>query len=153
MHSRLALVLSVVSAVQTFTSHGLVYWLFPTGYEDFVLGPFVYHNQYAGFIELILPLALVGALEDRRRMPACAAIAAAMYASVIAAASRAGAILATAEILVIVLIAFRRGRSPLRSRAVTLGVLASLAILFTAIAGSEVLLSSFIIADPISVRR
>jgi O-antigen ligase len=145
--------LSVVAIVQMYSADGRVFWLFPTEYKTFVLGPFIYHNQYAGFIELILPVAVVGALEDRRRMPACAAIAAVMYASVIAAASRAGAILATAEILVIVLIGLRRSRSPLRNRAVTLAVLASLAILFTAIAGWDVLWRRFLLADPFSVRR
>ena len=74
---------------------------FPPTTRTSFWGPLVYHNQFAGFIELVLPLAVVGALEDRRRMPAYAAIAAVLYASVIASASRAGTFLASAEIVLI----------------------------------------------------
>ena len=112
-----AAVLSVLGCIQMFTSEGRIFWLFPSGYSEFVVGPFVYHNQYAGFIELVLPLAVVGALEDRRRLLLCAAIAATLYASVIAAASRAGTVLVTLEILAIVLLAPRRNRLSLRNRA------------------------------------
>jgi hypothetical protein len=89
----------------------------------------------------------VGALEDRRKAPAYAAMAAALYASVIAAASRTGAILVTAEILLIVFTARRR------SRALTFGLLAAFAVLFTAIAGWDVLWRRFLLADPFSDRR
>jgi len=100
--------LSVVATVQMHSSEGRVFWLFPTGYKDFVLGPFVYRNQFAGFIELVMPLAVVGALEDRRRMLACAAIVAVLNASVIASASRAGTFLVSAEIILILILALRR---------------------------------------------
>ena len=49
---------SILSTVQMFTSEGRIFWLFPSGYSDFVMGPFIYQNQYAAFIETILPLAL-----------------------------------------------------------------------------------------------
>jgi O-antigen ligase len=139
--------LSVVASIQLYSAEGRVFWLFPTAHKEFVLGPFVYHNQYAAFVELILPLAVVGALEDRRKAPAYAAMAAALYASVIAAASRTGAILVTAEILIIVFAARRR------NRALTFGLLAAFAVLFTAIAGWDVLWRRFLLADPFSDRR
>ena len=72
-----------------FTSAGNVFWLFPSGYHDFVLGPFVYRTYFAVFIELILPLALTGALLDRRRPLLYALFAGVLYASIVAAASRA----------------------------------------------------------------
>jgi len=75
-----------------------------------------------------------------------------MYASVIAAASRTGSILVTAEVLAIVLVALRR-RSHVRNRALTLSVLAALAMLSQP---SSVGTSSggvFQLADPFSVRR
>ena len=139
--------LSVVGSIQLYSAEGRIFWLFPSEYKEFVLGPFVYHNQYAGFVELILPLAIVGALEDRRKAPAYAAMAAALYASVIAAASRTGAILVTAEIFLIVFASRRR------SRVITFGLLAGLAVLFTAIAGWDVLWRRFQLADPFSDRR
>jgi O-antigen ligase len=140
-------VLSVAGSIQLYSAEGRVFWLFPIEHKEFVLGPFVYHNQYAAFIELILPLAVLGALKDRRKAPAYAAMAAALYASVIAAASRTGAILVTAEIFIIVLAARRR------SRVITIGLLAALAVLFTAIAGWDVLWRRFQLADPFSDRR
>ena len=141
--------LSVIASIQMYGAEGRVFWLFPTEYKQFVLGPFVYHNQYAGFIELILPLAVVGALEGRGRLT-YAAMAAALYASVIVAASRVGAILVTAEILVIVLVASRRAGSRIRNSTFAL---AALAVLFTAIAGHEALWRRFLIADPFAERR
>src|SRR5205814_199883 len=83
--------LAVISTIQLFTSEGNVFWIFPSGYKDLVLGPFVYHNQFAAFVELVFPLAVVAALRDRRHALVYSAMAAALYASVIASASRAGA--------------------------------------------------------------
>ena len=50
--------LSILSTLQMFTSGGKIFWLFPSGYTDFIMGPFPNRNQYAAFIEIILPLAL-----------------------------------------------------------------------------------------------
>jgi hypothetical protein len=91
----------VLSTVQMFTSGGKIFWLFPSGYTDYVMGPFVYRNQYAAFLEMILPIALWQALRDRRRAFANCAMAAAMLASVVAAASRAGSVLMCAEVAVV----------------------------------------------------
>jgi O-antigen ligase len=148
-----AAVLSVVGSIQMFTSEGRIFWLFPSGYREFVVGPFVYHTQYAGFIELVLPLAVVGALEDRRRLLGYAAIAATLYASVIAAASRAGTVLVTLEVLAIVLLAPRRNRPTLRNRTIALGLITGLAVLFTAVVGWDTLWRRFLQADPYAVRR
>ena len=57
------------------------------------------HNNYAQFIEVSLPIALWWALRDGWRSWGYALIGGALYASVIGAASRAGAILCTAELL------------------------------------------------------
>jgi O-antigen ligase len=146
-------VLSVLGSIQMFTSEGRFFWLFPTGYKEFVIGPFVYHTQYAGFIELVLPLAVVGALDDRRRLLPYAAIAATLYASVIASASRAGTLLVTLEILAVVLLAPRRNRLSLRNRALTLGLITGFALLFTAVVGWDTLWRRFFQPDPYAVRR
>lgn len=102
-----AFVLSVVSVVQYFSQDGKIFWLFPTG-ESAVLGPFVNRDQYAAFIEMVLPLALLQALGGGSRGMGFAVVSAAMYASVIAGASRAGALLVTAEIVVVPLLSFAR---------------------------------------------
>ena len=55
MSAAFGLLLSVLATVQMYTSGGRIFWLFPSGYTDFVLGPFQNRNQYAAFIELLLP--------------------------------------------------------------------------------------------------
>ena len=100
--------LSVISTLQLFTAEGNVFWLFPSGYKDLVLGPFVYHNQFAAFVEMVFPLAIVAALRDRARTLIYAGMGAALYASVIASASRAGAGLVTLELAAILAIAVAR---------------------------------------------
>ena len=101
--------LSVVSVVQMFTSGGLIFWLFPSGYSDFVLGPFVYHNQYAAFMELILPLALYRALHNPQTDIRYWLMAAVMVASVVAGASRTGTMVVIAECILIIVLAGHRG--------------------------------------------
>ena len=46
-------VVAVVATVQTFTSPGKIFWLFPTEYTDYVMGPILYRNHYAAFIEVV----------------------------------------------------------------------------------------------------
>jgi hypothetical protein len=98
-----AFVLSVLSVVQYFSADGKIFWLFPT-YDSAALGPFVNRDQYAAFIEMVLPLALYEALGLRSRAVGFGVVSAAMYASVIAGASRAGALLVTAEIVAVPLV-------------------------------------------------
>ena len=131
--------LSVLSTVQMFTSGGKIFWLFPSGYTDYVLGPFVNRNQYAAFLETILPIALWQALRDRRLAFANCAIAAAMLASVVAAASRAGSVLMCVEVAAVLLLAWRRGMAPARAVARGFAAFAAIAVLFTAIAGWQAL--------------
>ncbi len=148
-----AVVLSVFGCIQMFTSNGRIFWLFPAEFKDYVVGPFVYHTQFAGFIELILPLAVVGALEDRQKRLPYAAIAATLYASVIASASRAGMALVSAEVLTIFAVALLRGRATRRSLALTLGLLTGFALLLTGAVGWVALWQRFLLADPYAVRR
>ena len=61
-----AFVLSVVSVVQYFSWDGKIFWIFPT-YDTAVLGPFVSRDQYAAFMEMLLPLAIVQTLRGGRQ--------------------------------------------------------------------------------------
>jgi hypothetical protein len=103
-----AFVLSVVSVVQYFGWDGKIFWLYPT-YDSAVLGPFVNRDQYAAFIEMVLPLALIKAISGGKHAFGFGIIGAALYASVIAGASRAGALLITAEVVVIPIAAWAQG--------------------------------------------
>jgi len=50
-----------------FAPGGRIFWVFPCGYNELVLGPFVYRNQYAAFMEMLLPIAIWQSLHARHR--------------------------------------------------------------------------------------
>ena len=144
--------ISVLATTQYFTSGGKVFWLFPSGYED-AMGPFVYRNNYAAFIELLLPLAILEALRDRRRAIPHSIMAGVMYASVVASASRTGTLLATIEVLVVLaLTLWKRLVSRRRLGVAMIAILASAAV-FTGVVGWRVLLDRFKQPDPFVHRR
>ena len=102
--------LAAISMLTVFSSPpGIVFWLFHAGSDRRTLGPFVYYNQYAAFIEAVLPLALVRAILDQRRRMLYSVIGALLLASVVAGGSRAGTILCLAEVVVIPLVALGAG--------------------------------------------
>ena len=147
-----AFVLSVVSVVQYFSWEGKIFWIFPT-YDSAALGPFVSRDQYAAFVEMVLPLAIVRTLGGGRQSLRFAVISAALYASVIAGASRAGALLTTAEIIVIPVVLWgtgHLGRGKLRSATTNVWLLA---FVFVAVVGWAVLWSRFDDPDPFKGRR
>ncbi len=138
--------IAAVSLVQLFTSGGRIFWLFPTPYKDLVLGPFVYRNNYAAFVELVIPLALLKALAQPRTALAWPAAAALMAASVAAGGSRAGTVLVVLETLAVLAL---DGRG--RARHLVWKLAAATAVLL-AIAGPGLLWSRFH-QDPLGVRR
>ena len=136
-----AFALSVVSVI-----------LYFSGGDPPMLGPFVNRDQFAAFIELTLPLALLRAFSDEGST-GYAVVSAAMYASVIAGASRAGALLATVELIVVPLLLWRRRRPAISARPTTgLGVWI-LAGVFVAVVGWAVLWHRFQDPDPYGGRR
>jgi O-antigen ligase len=145
-----AFVLSVVSVVQYFGWNGKIFWLYPT-YDTAVLGPFVNRDQYAAFVEMVLPLALVQALAGGPKALRFAVIAAAMYATVIAGASRAGALLVTAEVIVIPLVAWVKGSAE-NLRASTARMWLFL-FLFVSVVGWAVLWDRFQDPEPLKGRK
>jgi O-antigen ligase len=111
-----------------------------------IFGPFVYRNQYAAFVEVALPVALVRAFLDRGRAWAYAIASGLLFASVVASGSRTGTVLCFAEILVVPL--FMRGRGAWRIAA---GICASVTAL-TAVAGWQPLWARFQEPHPYSLR-
>jgi len=140
--------LAVVTVVQLYTSQGRAYWLFDSGYAENVLGPFVNRNNYAAFVELLLPLALVEAFSGRPRSFWFQAGAALMFASVIASGSRAGSLIVTAEVVMVGALCWRRNRS-----AVTVFRLLALSVVLTAVAGWAFLWARLQDDDPLLGRR
>jgi O-antigen ligase len=148
-----AFALAVVASFTVLTSpHGVVFWKFDLGTGAPTLGPFVYRNQYAAFVEAVLPLAIVRALLDRRRALAYTVIAAVLFASVVAGGSRAGSILCLAEIVVTPILVFAHrlisARSLIRGLAGTLAAIA----LMTVIVGWETIWKRLQEPNPYAVR-
>ena len=105
----LGFAIALIAPLQLFTSEGKIFWLFDVKYSDIAMGPFVYANQYAAFIELILPIALTKVFSDRSGWRTVHGLAAAvMYASIFASTSRTGFVLTSLEVLIVPFLAARR---------------------------------------------
>lgn len=90
-----AVVQALAAILQRFTAEGRVFWLFDSGYRTGQMGPWVYDNQYAGFVLMLMPLTLWRARGWTFAAPAL------LVASVFVSGSLAGSILVVAEALVV----------------------------------------------------
>jgi len=140
--------MATLAILQKYTSPDRIFWLFATEPGN-VMGPFEYHNQYAVFIETVLPLALVVALRRGPDRWFATLAAGVMTASVVAAQSRAGIALVLAESAVVLLLLKRRGR-PIRSAA---AAVLALAAVFTLAVGYQPLRRKFDRSDQLAERR
>jgi len=73
------------------------------------LGPFAYKNQFAAYLESIIGIAITTAIREKPRSLPWILAAGTMFASVVAAGSRAGSILCLALLVVIPAMAAWRG--------------------------------------------
>lgn len=114
----------VQAAVQAAGGGGRVYWVFESGFGDRVLGPFVYHNKFAQFAELVAPVLLVVAMREKKWTVAALGGVGVLLAGTVMGGSRAGVVLVVAAL---VAAAFLEGRWRMAGAAVGLGgVLAGL---------------------------
>jgi O-antigen ligase len=90
-----ALVLSIASIIGLYTVS--------------TLGPFVYKNQFAAFMEGAIGIAITAAILNARRRLAWILVAGTMFASVVAAGSRAGSILCLTLMVALPVVAALRG--------------------------------------------
>jgi hypothetical protein len=148
-----AFFVAILATIQTFSSQGRVFCIFDTPYADYVMGPFLSRNHYAAFIEAVLPIALYRAVRHEREALLYSCMAATMYASVIASASRAGTILTTAEVVLIPLLLWARHRASGRNVALAALRMCLLFVVFTAVVGWESVWTRFLAPDPLIVRR
>lgn len=143
--------LSVASTIFYFATPGKVFGLFPVEYR--AVGPFLNRDHYSTFVELILPLALWEALRDPRKAWSRGLMAGTLLASVVAGASRAGSILVTLEILLMLFLGWRARLAernlPVRAVAWT----GLFGVAFVAVVGWEVLWQRFQEPDPYRGRR
>lgn len=146
-------VLAAVSLVARHTSAtSKVFWLFNGEAEGPWMGPFIYENQYAAFIELALPPALLLAFSRTSPMAALA-LAAVMIASVFVSGSVAGTGILLVETLVV--LAILKWRAPLGWRRIGAAVtgLAALVAVFGTVAGWDVLVAELRRREPYEMRR
>jgi O-antigen ligase len=147
-------VVAIIAPLQLYTSDGKIYWLFETKYSNVAMGPFLYANQYAAFIELLLPVALTGVFTDRTGWRTFHGLAAAvMYASVIASASRSGFLLTTIEVLFVPLLAAKRSGIGWRQLASPAAMLLVMIVVLAFAVGPQKLASKILQKDPYAGRR
>lgn len=144
--------IAVFAIAQAYTSHGKYFWLFPSGQPE-VFGPFQNRNNYAAFIELLLPLALWRSFTAGPRRMLWLIVSAIMAASVAASASRAGSVLVAAELLAVPSISWWQKRMPPGELLLLTSILALVSASAVAITGWSTLLSRLFDSDPFLYRR
>jgi O-Antigen ligase len=146
--------LAAVSMLTVFSSPpGIVFWSFNAGSDLRTLGPFVYYNQYAAFIEAVLPLALVRAILNADRRMLYSVMGALLLVSVVAGGSRAGTILCLAEVIVIPLVALGQGIVSRRAAGRVLLASVSTLVVLGAVAGWDVIWKRLQEPNPYAVRK
>jgi O-antigen ligase len=146
--------LAAISMLTVFSSPpGIAFWIFDAASDQRTLGPFVYYNQYAAFMEALLPLALVRAILDPRRRVLFSVIGALLLASVVAGGSRMGTVLCLVEVIAIPMVALSQGLVSRRTAArVLLLSLSTLAVL-GAVAGWNTIWKRLQEPHPYAVRQ
>jgi O-antigen ligase len=142
-------VLAVEAILQLFSSDGKIFWLIPAEVPEVVMGPFLNRDHYSTLMVLLLPIALWAAVANRKHAWLYGCLAAAMYASVIACASRAGTFLVTIEILIILFPAAIT--MPRESRLAALRTVLAIFLIiavFSTVVGWETVLKRFEQGDP-----
>jgi len=106
--------LAIFALIQHFTWNGKLYWIRPNSVSISPFGPFVNHNHFAGYMELLIPIpiALVMARATRREISLLYGFAAAaMGIALVASLSRGGMISLAASLLFLVLMSSRLPRT------------------------------------------
>jgi O-antigen ligase len=144
--------IAVIGILQYFTAPSTIYWVFPITQHVKAVGPFIYRNQFAAVVELVLPIALFRVMEDRRHRWVFALLSAVLFAVVVATASRAGTLLVATEMLVIFLLGWRRRLVSGRALGWVLGQVLVMAIVFTLVVGFHDVWSRFRQSNPYALR-
>ena len=107
------------------------FWLFPSHYGR-VYGPFAYWNNFAQFVELLLPVTLWLGLAGRKPDVRYLLLAAVQLGAATASASRAGSLLTVAELVAILGIIFLKNRNRSFLYAAIATILVSLLFVYSA---------------------
>jgi O-antigen ligase len=102
---------SIFAILQHLTSNGKLYWIREIRYGGLPFGPYVNRNHFTGFVELVLPLALVPLVLGRvrrERWPIVGLFAVLPIGALFLSASRGGLVSFGAELGVLALVMIRR---------------------------------------------
>lgn len=147
-----ATVVAIQATFQTFTDRGNVFWMFRADPRYMMMGPIIYHNHFAAFVEAVLPIALYEGFQTRRHGLPYFVAAAILMGSVIVSASRSGVIICVAEVLLVFILMWRRGSQQPETRR---HLLQSAAVIGVAviIMGWQSAANRFQMDDPFTIRR
>jgi O-antigen ligase len=102
---------SIFAILQHLTSNGKLYWIREVRYGGLPFGPYVNRNHFAGFVELVLPLALVPLVFGRvrrERWPIVGLFAVLPIGALFLSASRGGLVSFGVELGMLALVMIRR---------------------------------------------
>jgi O-antigen ligase len=143
--------LAVLALCQRAFAAERIFFVFGPGHA---MGTFVNRDHYSALMELLLPIAIWTAMARRQNMLVFGGIAAVMYASVVAGASRAGVLITTLELGVIIVFTLIRHRAAgLRPPMRTVLTLACLVLVLSSAAGWRVVLERFGAGNPLAYRK
>jgi len=111
----LGFAVSVFGILQHLTFNGKLYWIREMHFGGIPFGPFVNRNHFAGFAELVLPLALVPLMLGRvrrERWPVVGLFAVLPIAALFLSASRGGIVSFAAQLILLALLMIRRRAAP-----------------------------------------
>ena len=126
------------------------YWLIQSKFAT-VSGPFAYWNNFAQFVELVLPITLWLGLGRRRLQFGYLVLSALQIAAVVASGSRAGTALVFVELIATILLTYVRNRK--KGFLVAAGSILVLSALLIFAAGFDPLLHKLQQKDQLQVRR
>jgi hypothetical protein len=149
--------MAILFLLQFNTSQGRILWTFPTGFSD-IYATFQNKNNYVQFIELVLPIALWGAVRQGWRSWWFALAGGVLYASAIGATSRAGFLLCTVELIALPIVGLARmrdtrARLPVPAIVSIIIMIPLVAGAFTFAVGWERVWQRFKDEDPFAIRR
>lgn len=134
-------VFSLLALLQMYSAPNLTLWIFPA--EPGSVGTFLYKNQFAAMLEMVVPIALYAALFTQKQFWSGLTVFLLLFAGAVASASRAGAALVLLESAVMLVLAWRSGK--IRLSAILVAVPGTLILLVSiaAIAGSDLAFRHF----------
>ncbi len=126
------------------------FWLIPSRYHA-IFGPFSYWNNFAEFVELVLPITLWQGLARSKPSIPYVLMAALQIGAVVASGSRAGTALVCIELLAVLTLAYFRYRN--KSFVFGAAAAVALSLIFIYAAGADRVVAKLQQNDQLAVRR